>query len=237
MEPRHLSKKFITAGCSFSDYAEVKKNYSEYLAEKLGIEYVPGYTSGCGSNYRMWRKLLSGIRNKEITSKDLLVVQYTEPTRKEIWSRHMEYINFDQTEKGSPMREPYSSGQLIKFKVNPPGYQFKEEQTLFRLLEENFTDPEYDMELFQNYHFAFLNTLERYQIKTVFLKTIYCYNIPLYESSYSTCLDIRNNIENFQIFPSDQYCLSEDDCSHLSDKGHRKVADLIYKHLQDRFDL
>ena len=230
-------KKLITTGCSLSDYAQVSKNYSEYLAEKLGIEHVPGYTSGCGSNYRMWRKLLSGIREKKITSDDLLVVQYTEPTRKEFWSRHVEYINPHQTYKDSPMREPYGSGQVIKFKINPPGYQFREEQKLFRLLEENFTDPEYDMELFENYHFAFLNTLERYKIHAVFLRTIYLYNIPLFGSTYSTSLDIRNNVEDLEIFPSGDYCLSEDDCSHLSDKGHRKVADLIYKHLQDRFDL
>lgn len=230
-------RRLITAGCSFSDYAHVSKNYSEYLAEKLGIEHVPGYTCGCGSNYRMWRKLLLGIREKDITSDDLLVVQYTEPTRKEFWSRHVEYINPHQTYKDSPLREPYGSGQLIKFKINFPRYQFREEQRLFNLLEENFIDSDYDIELFENYHFAFLTTLETYKINTVFLETIYKHDIPLYESSFCTSLDIKNNIENSKTFPFGQYCLSEDDCSHLSDKGHRKVADLIYKHLQDRFDL
>lgn len=230
-------KRLITAGCSFSDYAQVRKNYSEYLAEKLGIEHVPGYTSGCGSNCRMWRNLLLGIREKNITSDDLLVVQYTEPTRKEFWSRHIDdyYVNWDRKE--SPMRETHGSGQLIKFKINPPRYQFREEQELFNLLEENFLDSDYDMELFENYHFAFLTTLETYKINTVFLETIYKHDIPLYESIFCTSLDIKNNIENSKTFPFDQYCLSEDDCSHLSDEGHRKVADLIYKHLQDRFDL
>ena len=231
-----LLKRLITAGCSFSDYAQISKNYSEYLAEKLGIEHVPGYTSGCGSNYRMWRKLLSGIRRKEITSNDLLVIQYTEPSRKEFWSRHIEdhYTNWD--EKQSPIREPFGTGQIIKFKINPPVYRSKEEQKLFNLLEENFVDSEYDVELFENYHFSFLTTLETYKISTIFLETIYKHDIPLYDCTFCTSLDIKNNIENFQRFPSDQYCLSEDDCSHLSDKGHRKVADLIYKHLQDRFD-
>lgn len=230
-------RRLITAGCSFSDYAQVSKNYSEYLAEKLGIEHVPGYTSGCGSNYSIWRKLLFGIRNKQITSNDLLVIQYTEPGRKEFWSRHIDdyYVNWDRKE--SPMRETYGSGQLIKFKINPPTYQFREERKLFMLLEENFIDSEYDFEQFTNYHFAFLNTLEKYKIYAVFLLTPYLYSIPLFESTCCTFLDIRNNVEDLEIFPSGDYCLSEDDCLHLSDKGHRKVSDLIYKHLQDRFDL
>jgi hypothetical protein len=76
--------KLIVAGCSVSDYTNVKKVWGEYLAEQLNYEYVHE-AAGCGSNYRMWRVLTTHILNGNITANDTVVVQYTTLERNEFW--------------------------------------------------------------------------------------------------------------------------------------------------------
>ena len=70
--------KVIVGGCSVSDYtgAEVDRVYGEILSERLNAEYIH-HGSGCGSNYRMWRKITNLIMNGEISDKDLIIMQYT----------------------------------------------------------------------------------------------------------------------------------------------------------------
>ena len=58
--------RLVVAGCSVSDYTEVDKPWGEYLSEQLSCEYLH-LAAGSGSNYRMWRLLVSHIVDNKIT--------------------------------------------------------------------------------------------------------------------------------------------------------------------------
>ena len=81
-----MTSKICVAGCSFSDYTKVDKVYGEYLAEKLGYDYLHE-GAGCGSNWRIWRQVYKNIRDHHLTSNDILIVQYTITERQEFYSR------------------------------------------------------------------------------------------------------------------------------------------------------
>jgi len=191
--------KIFVAGCSFSDWSQVEYNYGEYLGELLNKQ-VGFYTGGCSSNYRMWRKLVPAIVNRDITESDLLIIQYTEIARREFWtsfeSTHKEdYGNNGHPIKGSSMREKYGEGEVIKFKTNAHIWQkVPQEESFFKTYEENFLYIPYETELFNTYHTMFKALLHEYKIPTVFLYTTYIFDIPLFEltSPYQHYLDIMH---------------------------------------------
>lgn len=229
--------RLIVAGCSFSDYANVEKNYSEYLAEKLGIEHVPGYTSGLGSNDRIFRTLLTGIREKKITKSDFLVIQYTELLRKEFWSLFTRpLVRGGNKSKGSYNREPYLDGQIIKYKLDAyTWHDIKEEKQLFSLLTNYFTCLEFEEEKFKNFHYTLLNTLEKHEINTIFLETGYTSNtvIDLYDCIYCTKLKVNPPLGPFNSKDYLEYCLTKDDCTHLNSTGHEKLSEFLYDHIKN----
>ena len=217
----------VIAGCSFSDCSQVEYNYGEYLGQNLNLP-VKSYSSGCGSNFRIWRKLTKAILDKEITSKDLLIIQYTNPDIKEFWSSHSSPQTFDYKPsgnpiKGSPMRDKYLDGDIIKFKMGASTWQFvKEEKTFFQLLEENFTSENFDIEIFINNHVMFQSLLKEYKIPTIFLKTNYINmvrDIPVIDCNFHHYLDVKQiQIANL---------CNEESCSHLNDDGHKKLANIL----------
>lgn len=220
-------KNLIVAGCSYSSYTEVDSNYSTFLSNNLKLNNIDGYNAGCGSNQRIWRKIITDIRSGKINSSDLLVIQYTENTRKEIWSKHhFKTYNVGNVVKGTPMREQYGDGQLIKFKLGFEG-DHEEEEELFRLFENNFIDEEYEKEIFENTHFTLIKTIDSLKIRTVFLNTRYKWDIDLYDSKFCHNVDVRDLLNDKSI------CLSDDDCHHLNERGHEKVAGIIEKYLKE----
>ena len=233
-------EKLIVAGCSFSDYAEVSKNYSDFLSNSLELQNVHGYTSGAGSNQRIWRKILSGVRNKQIKSDTLVVIQYTDIIRKEFWTKnYKESFCTSKSPKSSKMREDYKDGgQIIKFKMGSHEWQdFPQEKHLMSLLENNFTSLRFDQENFKNAHFSLCNTLERYKIPTIFLGTGYIDN-ELIRTSRNKYLFNYNLPKSFPKGESLKYCLTPNDCAHLSHTGHQKVAerieDFMYLNVADK---
>ena len=219
--------RLIVAGCSFSDWSQVEYNYGEYLGQNLNLP-VSFYTSGIGSNFRIWRKLTKAIIDKEITSKDLLVVQYSNPDRREFWSAHsslhdVDYQRCGNPYKGSTMREKYADGELIKFKMGAWEWQgVKIEQTFFKMFEENFVSEDYDIEVFINNHVMFQTLLKEFKIPTVFLKTNYISivgDIPTIDCNFHHYLDVRH-IQTLKL-------CNEEGCSHLNDKGHQELAKIL----------
>jgi hypothetical protein len=217
----------VIAGCSFSDWSQVEHNYGEYLGQNLNLP-IKSYSSGCGSNFRIWRKLTKAILDKEITSKDLLIIQYTNPDRKEFWSSYSSLQNFDYKPsgnpiKGSPMRDKYLDGDIIKFKMGASTWQsVKVEKTFFQLLEENFTSEEFDIEVFINNHVMFQSLLKEYKIPTIFLKTNYISmvgDIPVLDCNFHYYLDVKH----IQVI---DLC-NEEGCSHLNDDGHKQLANTL----------
>ena len=224
-------KNIVIAGCSFSDWSQVEYNYGEYLGQNLNLP-IKSYSSGCGSNFRIWRKLTKAILNKEITNNDLLVIQYTNPDRKEFWSAHASHHDFDYKPsgnpyKGSPMRDKYLDGDVIKFKMGASTWQsVKIEKTFFELLENNFTSEEYDIEVFINNHVMFQSLLKEFKIPTIFLKTNYTNtagDIPMLDCDFHYQLDIRH----LQVI---DLC-NEEGCSHLNDAGHKQLANILAEYI------
>jgi hypothetical protein len=219
--------RLIVAGCSFSDWSEVEYNYGEYLGQNLNVP-VKFQTSGIGSNFRIWRKLSKAIIDKEITNKDLLVIQYTNPDRKEFWSaltspHSLDYKPSGNPIKGSPMREKYLGGDIIKFKMGATEWQgVKIEQTFFKLLEENFTSEEFDVEVFINNHIMFQALLKEFKIPSIFIKTHYTsmiQNVPMLDCDFHHYLDVRE-VHKPELS-------NEEYCSHLNDRGHRELAKIL----------
>jgi len=223
--------RLIVAGCSFSDYCQVEKNYSEYLAEKLNIELVSGFTSGLGSNQRIFRTITTAVREKKITKSDLVVIQYTELLRKEFWSFFTQPLERGgNQEKGSFNREPYLDGQIIKYKLDAYNWQtVEEEKLLFKLITDNFISLEYEKENFENLHLALLSILEREQIRTVFVESGYLYRpLNLYEFKYCSKVNVAPPLNSPDHI---EYCLADNDCTHLSIEGHKKLAQILFDHL------
>ena len=106
---RSMANNLLVAGCSVSDYSEVKQTYGEYLANKLNLNYVHR-AAGCGSNWRIWRVIFDAVNNKIITPEDLIIVQYTEITRTEFWSDTISY---------STLEDPVDTGGvMIRWKLD-----------------------------------------------------------------------------------------------------------------------
>ena len=224
--------RLIISGCSFSDWSQVEYNYGEYLGQNLNLP-TSFYTSGCGSNFRIWRRLTADIVNKKITDKDLLVLQYTNPDRKEFWSAHSSLHDFDYKPSGNPlkgsrMRDKYLDGDIIKFKMGASTWQsVKEEKTFFELLEENFTSEDFDNEVFINNHIMFQAFLKEFKIPTIFLKTTYISivgDIPMIDCNFHHYLDVRH-IQTLEL-------CNEEGCSHLNDEGHRKLANILAEYIK-----
>ena len=79
--------KLFVGGCSVSDYSQVNYVYGELLAKKIDCEYIHE-ASSCGSNWRIWRKIINHIMSGNLTSNDLLIIQYTTLERKEFWTKN-----------------------------------------------------------------------------------------------------------------------------------------------------
>ena len=79
-------RKLFTAGCSVSIRNNCKTSYPEELAKLLNYELV-NCAAGCGSNYRIWRMITKHIIDGNLTSDDLVIIQYTDQIRREFWSR------------------------------------------------------------------------------------------------------------------------------------------------------
>lgn len=224
--------KIFIAGCSFSDWSQVEYNYGEYLGQALKVP-TKFYTSGCGSNYRMWRKLVPAVTSGEITEKDLLLVQYTSVERREFWTSFKspnaaDYGNNGHPVKGSSMREEYGEGEVVKYKVHAHQWQsIPEEENFFRTYEDNFLYIPFEIELFNTYHTMFTGLLNQYKIPTVFLHTNYACDITL--SNLTSPYQHYLNIKHLQV---PELCFEKDTCSHLTAEGHQKLADILQEYIK-----
>lgn len=224
--------KLIVAGCSFSDSIEVdglqnKTSWGKELAKLLGYEYQHE-GAGCGSNYRMWRVITSGIMAGTITSNDLVCVQYTNNDRMEFWS--------DTEHKEDPKKSSYErypqGGSLIRFKDGAWSWhgQYPNERKFFFTYETHFCNPTYNDHMFTVYHEMFQCLLKEHRIPTIFCYTRYKYfnqdiklKYPFKSWAFREDGDKINDT---------RFWASPNDGAHLSDVGHRDFALQVYNHLQ-----
>lgn len=217
-------KKLFTAGCSISTRNHCDTSYPEELAKLLDYELV-NCAVGCGSNYRTWRMLTKHIMDGNLTSNDLVVIQYTEPIRHEFWSRFCsEDIDVNNVDL-------YDDGTIIRFKFNSHTWQRnKEEVEFLKLYEENFISDFFEMENFNVNNFNFQHMINNNDIKVIFLKTnrlgrlndnIDFFTFDRYKKWFFYD-DSNKDITNNQ---------TETDTCHFSDRGHKLIAENLYQHI------
>ena len=131
-------RKLFAAGCSISTRCYANTSYPEELAKLLNYELV-NCTAGCGSNYRTWRMITKHIMDGNLTSDDLVIIQYTEPTRREFWSRF--------PKNNDNYKDEYDDGSILRFKFDSYLWQLtKEEIEFLRTYETNFVNDAFEKE-------------------------------------------------------------------------------------------
>lgn len=223
--------KLIVGGCSVSDRTEVQECYGEILARRLNVEYIH-HGAGCGSNYRIWRKITTDVINNNICAGDLVIVQYTEITRQEFWSSFKAHDKHRYDHYGTiKMREEYDGGDILRWKLLLKGCG-PYEPTFMKLKEEHFTNTNFDIERFTYNHFLFHNTLINKGIKVV-------YFVPTgYMSGYGNRI-IDYFKDNGEIHLKQHYGDAElqyllPDRCHFSKLGHEHVAEKLEEQLRER---
>jgi hypothetical protein len=229
-------KKIFTVGCSFSDRTRVTKSYGDYLAEELDRKYIHN-AAGCGSNNRMWRTATNAIMNNELTSDDLLIVQYTEITRSEIWTASEQggLATMVGNELVAPtgkvvVRDKFRhDGDIIRFKPGCSEWQpFEHEMQFIQQFEEQHVSPEFCIEqaIINNYNFQ--NMLHVQKIPTIFLQALR-YGHELFDKNYFNFPEFRYSA---QTLIDHNHALSKDDDYHINDAGHKWIATELARQIQ-----
>lgn len=222
----------IVTGCSVSDYTVVDKVWGEYLAEKLGVNYIHE-AAGCGSNWRIWRVIVDAVKTKRINPTDKIFIQYTEATRKEFWSPfNNEKRSLYKSNKGS-INDVYGNkdGTLIRYKVDAyKWHEIKQDRVLFKAYNRH-VNPTYEREIFLQQHSMFQCFLKQYGFDNVYFINVGPYGSemldnelwPIIEPFYrDNWVHIRDAFDNENHLPNDK--------GHLSDKGHANLANELVKH-------
>jgi len=204
--------------------------YGQVLAKKLGYEYCHE-AAGCGSNYRIWRRITEHVMNGNLLPDDILLVQYTEYTRQEFWSATNNLRH--HTGLAKPLWDiGPDGGNILRYKLGSYAWPHDNQiRQFFKMYEESFVGTEWSKLQWKTHHFCFQHMLLNCNVKTVFMHTrmsphghdeILEQFVPYL---YSEPDDFINDNRTW---------LSADDKWHLSQYGHDIVAESIYQHLVNR---
>ena len=211
-------KKLFAAGCSISTRCNCSTSYPEELAKLLDYELI-NCTAGCGSNYRIWRMITKHIMDGNLTSDDLLLIQYTEPTRREFWSKF--------PKNNDNYKDLYEDGTIIRFKIDSYMWQrTKEEIEFLRTYETNFLNDVFENENFEINNFNFQHMLKHHGIKVIFIKTT-----RIGVADFFTFDDYKKMIYYDYSNSDESNNQSKKDCGHFSEKGHKLMAENLYQHI------
>lgn len=193
----------VIGGCSFSSAYELnpEQAYPYLISKELQIGLIDQARIQ-GSNFRIWRTLTGLILKEKVRPVDKIIIQYTEPHRKEFWVPQ-KVTHFDPK-----IDEPYDTGKLFKYKFGADHYAVGVEKPLYRMMMR-INNHHYDQELFEIQHAMFTGFLKSKGFESVvFVKTRYCdftADYPVVD-----CDDIleAQNLDGW----------------HLSPEGHASVA-------------
>ena len=239
--------KVVVGGCSVSNSwnedPSIDEVYGQILANQIGADYVHHSVNG-GSNYRIWRKITQMVMNNDITDKfnipypeevitkdDIVIIQYTQPTREEYFS--IKDSNESNIQYEAEECEVDDDGNIIRFKLdsqNIPNLN-KHEKKFFDLKEKYFTSINFDKERFEYNHYLFHNLMMSKGIKVVYLMSSkrplsnYCFK---YRNLFNKNGELHLNLfeDNNEYF---RHIDGFVDHYHFSKKGHQYVADELKK--------
>jgi hypothetical protein len=227
--------KLFVGGCSFSATCDGHDGrgdlYGDYLSKSIGATFV-NVSAPCGSNKRIWRNITNYIMNGELTSDDILIIQYTDKARTEFFSNYkLQSVQSNMINKSVSNSEDYYDGRILKFKFNIPKESHdwtKEENNFTQLYEDYFIGNEYMDEDFKFTNYMFQTMLKKHNIKIVFLKSLYFQEtekiIPEFQPNILDICDITDSYPKHRSNGNDR--------THLSKEGHRYLANLLEEHIK-----
>lgn len=221
-----LTPKLLVAGCSVSDYTHVDKVWGQYLAEKLDREYIHE-GSGCGSNWRMWRKIFNHVNQNSISKDDIVIVQYTELIRREFWSPYQKQSRtlYGSNGKSFIVEKYNDSGSIIKFKMDAHKFSdhTSDEKKFFKLYTR-FIDQEFELEQFFMMHNMFQGFMKDKGFKNLYFLKAGGYG-PLKDSN--DLIDFYKG--NFIAAPNAFVNHLPNDNLHMDQKGHFLLSEDIFE--------
>lgn len=245
--------KLVGCGCSFSDYCgNPTLTFNAYAAKQLELPYLD-LTAGASSNLRWTRILTSEIRKGNITKDDLLVLQFTNPSRTEFvtdlprnssswsfptWNAVTNPIFDARVHKsGKPIDEKYNDKYWLLRHMPQSGNWadnkiIKEWHSLYM---KYFYCEEYVKELFLNQLFSLQQILKEFNV--IYIYTGYINHEIKLEPfmkmlNNNTCVIEAMSMVNKETTPDLKYCLDAPfDCAHINQAGHevigRTIVDLV----------
>ena len=245
--------KVAVAGCSFSDYTNVEHVYGETLAYHLNAEYIH-LASGCGSNDRSFRRIVESVEDNTLTKNDLVIIQLTNPERKEIFSKFFSYSKIgkkkfeflDKAIKSSNSTPVFEKVKAYDAKLGDVDIVFNKykswshtwqesgrDKQIHEYYENNISDPIADTFYAWWKIQAILGYLQHNQIKFSVMYSERYINTVDYKKSFVEDRDF--SLE--KLFPTlndEKYWCTPDDSHHMNEAGHKKLGYLIATHLADK---
>ena len=208
-------------GCSFSDrYGSVIDSYGDIISKKLNLNYFHNARI-CGSNFAISRSLNNHIMNRQISNNDIVVIQYTEVTRRE-------FITEANVKVPNEVYEKFNdSGLLLRFKLGAHEWHKHESiSTFFQIYEKYLINDDYDNELFIQTNYSNQCVLFANNIKNVIIMRLSYYGLPTFK--WVNLNELNPYIlEDDQTYRNLPYAYSDDDRFHLSSEGHNHLANRI----------
>tara|TARA_B110000285_G_C15001599_1_gene551698 strand:+ start:344 stop:1102 length:759 start_codon:yes stop_codon:yes gene_type:complete len=241
--------KLVVAGCSYSDRTKVRLCYGDYLSKMLGYKYIH-LARGSSSNDRSWFKLSMQIIHGEITSSDIVILQYTDLFRKLLPSTPP-YKNptslFNTPGQIETHNTAYGKMHTSDFKMHSHQWQEEDENKILHKAFEDFgICTEYDCAMFVSKHKQFEALCEVNNIKLVVLLNRYTNirpddDVPLDLSSVLG-EQVRNRsihedtviLQGNETLPAPHdlgWIGNVYDSAHLSKAGHKALAAGLHQHL------
>jgi hypothetical protein len=223
-----MRNKVFVAGCSFSDrFENCTTCWGEQLALMLDMDYNHDSVLAGGSNDRIWRVLSDKIMRNEITPDDKLFIQYTDNTRCEFisWQNPNPNPNIQNDIFETDDEDLY----VINYKIHSHlWYDNPDIKNFLKMYEEQILTSEYATYMFNQRQYAFQMMLKYHNIDA-YIMAVNVYNF-WDEQQYSAIPDFANRIYKNKTIgqaPNEQY--SKTDTFHLSDSGHKILAEDVYK--------
>lgn len=225
-------EKVFTFGCSFSDYMwKVTKPYGHYVAEKLNCKYIHE-GSGCGSNERIFRKFFEYLRNGDIDKNSLVTLQFTEPSREEMWFNKYVEENADGHHGGMVFIEKFDSGGIYKYKWD--SYEWNSDKDVSRIMKDKtdycYSD-EFSTEKAKNIMYSIIEVCKSKNIPFVLLNG--AYNRDYLDYKDETEFLVVDYLEIQQKYPTYLFETTDYDYSHLSQEGHIELGNRILSKIKE----
>ena len=260
--------KVVVGGCSVSNSWEYEPSpdgvYGQILANQIGADYIHHSVDG-GSNYRIWRKITQMVMNNDITDiyripppeevitkDDVVIIQYTQPTREEYFSlkvpneSNISYESSDDIYYHQEKCDVDDDGNIIRFKLDSHSIPHlnKYEKKFFELKEKYFTSYQFDKEKFDYNHYLFHNLMMSKGIKVVYLissKTpLSNYGFQyrnLFNKNGELHLNLFEDTNDQKVFTHDEYLRYNNgaiDHYNFSKEGHKYVAIELEKFIKEK---